>query len=353
MTPGEFEGEKFDGVMRDIVANHVALVAEGRAGPDVIVGDEKKDFQMAKTLLSRKAAMVQGAMIAYLMPKLAADAKVDLTSVFAGITNKNIVERKPIILNGVRSAVKGKLAMDADIGDLVKLLDAVSSAPVADSEDPIADPAVDPAVDPALAAPPVDPVPEAKDDDPTAAIMEFLQGKLTPEDLAQLQALMKPEAAADPAAAPPADPAAPPADPAAPPKDPAEDAEMDDLTANDQDDPAMQNTVSKPAMDAAIASAEARVIKTHRDIRDAERAVRPYVGDLAIACDSAESVYRHALKMLGVKGAETIHASALPAMLEMQPLPGARKTAPTLSMDAAAAKGFSDRFPETHRIRAI
>lgn len=41
MTPGEVNGVKFDGVMRDIIGNHVALVREGRAGSDVIVGDSK------------------------------------------------------------------------------------------------------------------------------------------------------------------------------------------------------------------------------------------------------------------------------------------------------------------------
>lgn len=40
MTPGvTLAGVAFDGVMRDIVGNHVALVEEGRAGPDVIVND--------------------------------------------------------------------------------------------------------------------------------------------------------------------------------------------------------------------------------------------------------------------------------------------------------------------------
>lgn len=39
MTPGTFEGTAYDGVMRDIVGNHVALVKEGRAGADVVVGD--------------------------------------------------------------------------------------------------------------------------------------------------------------------------------------------------------------------------------------------------------------------------------------------------------------------------
>lgn len=41
MTPGVSpEGIAYDGVMRDIKANHVALVREGRAGHDVLVNDE-------------------------------------------------------------------------------------------------------------------------------------------------------------------------------------------------------------------------------------------------------------------------------------------------------------------------
>ena len=38
-TPGEFEGVPYDYVIRNIVGNHVALVAEGRAGHDVKVAD--------------------------------------------------------------------------------------------------------------------------------------------------------------------------------------------------------------------------------------------------------------------------------------------------------------------------
>lgn len=40
MTPGVSpDGVAYDGVMRDIMGNHVALVEEGRAGPDVYVND--------------------------------------------------------------------------------------------------------------------------------------------------------------------------------------------------------------------------------------------------------------------------------------------------------------------------
>jgi 8-oxo-dGTP pyrophosphatase MutT (NUDIX family) len=48
MTPGETpEGEPYDGVMRDIKVNHVALVELGRAGPDVMVADALDELQWA------------------------------------------------------------------------------------------------------------------------------------------------------------------------------------------------------------------------------------------------------------------------------------------------------------------
>ncbi len=42
MTPGSYNGEAYDGVMRDIAGNHVALVVQGRAGADVLVNDSAK-----------------------------------------------------------------------------------------------------------------------------------------------------------------------------------------------------------------------------------------------------------------------------------------------------------------------
>ena len=38
-TPGSYEGVEYDFIMRNIRGNHVALVEEGRAGPDVVVAD--------------------------------------------------------------------------------------------------------------------------------------------------------------------------------------------------------------------------------------------------------------------------------------------------------------------------
>ena len=65
MTPGDYEGDPYDGIMRDIVGNHVAKVKEGRAGPDVCVGDSKleepisitENIAMTDSVSKRKAAM--------------------------------------------------------------------------------------------------------------------------------------------------------------------------------------------------------------------------------------------------------------------------------------------------------
>lgn len=56
MTPGVFKGQSYDGVMREIVGNHVALVKDGRAGPDVVVGDEaiKDDHNPMWAIIERE-----------------------------------------------------------------------------------------------------------------------------------------------------------------------------------------------------------------------------------------------------------------------------------------------------------
>ena len=44
MEPGTFEGQRYDGQMVEIVANHVAAVPEGRAGPDVAFDGNTEPF---------------------------------------------------------------------------------------------------------------------------------------------------------------------------------------------------------------------------------------------------------------------------------------------------------------------
>ncbi|EHL7228675.1 DUF2213 domain-containing protein [Escherichia coli] len=68
MTPGVHEGQPYDGVMRDIVGNHVALVTEGRAGSDVVVGDSIPTGMKSMSELTKK-------LMAVITPMLASDEK--------------------------------------------------------------------------------------------------------------------------------------------------------------------------------------------------------------------------------------------------------------------------------------
>lgn len=65
------DGEVYDGIMRDIVGNHVALVETGRAGSDVLVADSLPPE--LKHMSKRKAAAIR----ATLKPLLAQDADLE------------------------------------------------------------------------------------------------------------------------------------------------------------------------------------------------------------------------------------------------------------------------------------
>lgn len=54
MEGGMHDGEHYDGYMTDIAGNHVALVREGRAGPDVAVADSKPKDRNAEDTASKQ-----------------------------------------------------------------------------------------------------------------------------------------------------------------------------------------------------------------------------------------------------------------------------------------------------------
>lgn len=308
MTPGTFQGIHYDGVMRDIVGNHVALVKEGRAGGDVVVGDAKPQLQHEETItmqtLSRKAALVEGGLMAFLIPKLAQDAKLpDLTSILKDVNGTNYADMKPKILEGITSVMKDvKLAQDAKIDGIKPLLDAydkVSFASDADPDDEEEKKAAD-----------------AEEDDE--------EKKKKAQDRGKRRAHDEP-----------------------PPfkgKPEAEDEEDDD-----KKDKAMDEAIKM-----AVDSATKRAVAEQHAVREAERKVRPWVGELAHAFDSVAGVYRAALTALGMDGVDKIHEAALPYILEAQPKPGARKQeTTTVAQDAATVDSFNKRFPNANRISVL
>jgi hypothetical protein len=105
------------------------------------------------------------------------------------------------------------------------------------------------------------------------------------------------------------------------------------------------------AIKVAVQDATKKATQHQLAIREAERFVRPYVGELAVACDSAEAVHRAAAKILGVDGADTVHPDALPALIKAQPKAGERRQQETtVAMDAATIDDFNQRFPMASRI---
>lgn len=252
MTPGTTpNGEVYDGIMRDMVGNHEALVETGRAGPDVLVADSLPPE--LKHMSKRKAAAIR----ATLKPLLAADADLEAE---------------------VRKAL---LALDEADKE-----DEKEKKPAEDEDD------------------------DDKDDDKK--------------------------------------------------KKPADDSDEDDdddkkkKTADDEDDEddKKDDKVSKTAMDAAIRlaqdSATKLAAKNFREVREAEQAVRPLIGDV-VAMDSAADVYRTALEQSGidVKG---IHHSAFPAMVQMA-ISQKQNSRPVIAQDSASISDFEKDFPTAGKLK--
>lgn len=336
MTPGVYEGVGYDGVMREISFNHLALVPSGRAGADVMVGDsihgmadvaDNKETAMTKpVVLSRKAAVTLGALVGYLKPKLAQDAKLNFYPILADVTAKNFKDKKASILSGLKSGTAGKLAKDASIDDVAQLLDALECEEVMEGADS----------DPNSGLPMSKEDMEkkakdkkAKDAEPDGKAKEFLKGKLSAEDMKAYDDMMG--AAEDGEAAKATENT--------------EGAEKGGKDADPDDKDDKEPKVTKKAMDEAISLAEKRAtsnaLKTANEIAHAREFVAPWVGKLAMDASSAADIYKTALDQLKVD-VDGVHPSAFKRLLEAQQQPGQRAR---MASDAAPdATGFEGRF---------
>lgn len=110
MTPGEYRGQKYDGRMFNLQGNHVALVDEGRAGPDVVVKDQKPK----KPIVDIKS-----------VAKLVADALAPVKKVIGMAYDciPEIIEQ----LTAVKATIESKLKPGVE-GEDAKVLDDCTSA---------------------------------------------------------------------------------------------------------------------------------------------------------------------------------------------------------------------------------
>lgn len=376
MTPGTYEGEAYDGVMRDIHGNHVAVVEEGRAGPDVVVGDSKENLKMAAQSPTRFAAILLSTVAGGMSPILAKDAKLDIKP-FKGLTPKNFAERRPAIEAAIQKAVKGRMAKDAKPEHLMELLDAFEQAEGEGFDEPVSE-AQRKAMFAAASGNSNLGIPKAvgeefvgkshdegnmenhepKPEQPTVdegPMRDFLKGKgMDDASIEEAVKLMHPPKAEDAEE----EPSEEEEEKKGPPFTEKKEGEDEPPPFNGKPKPGgAQDTVTKAAMDAALKKAADDTRKATmaqmRAVRDAEIKVEPVVGKLAIAHDSAADVFKTALGILGVKDAQLakVPPEGYEAMFDIAPKPTRSREAPTIATDAAATQSFHKRFPGTENIR--
>lgn len=266
--------------------------------------------------LSRKAVVAKGALLAYLRPKMAKDARLDLNAILAGVDAKNFTAKKPVILADVRKAMQGKLAQDAKLDDMEEAVDSVEKEEEADDEMG----------------------PRGKDKGAKdGEAREFLKGKLSEDDMKSYDAMCAKDEPDDDDK-----------------KDKAKDKAKDKMGAKDEP---KEEMVSKKAMDSAINGAVARaqdeMKKTMREIEEARDICRPY-GKVAGACDSADAVFRATLNALGKDVSDVKDAAALKHILLAHPKPGERQRDPArMATDAAGDFAFAKMFPQAAAIGAV
>ena len=319
MTPGTYEGQQYDGVMRNIRFNHVALVGEGRAGPDVQVHDSKMEKPMP--ISSRHALMVKGAVAAFLAPRLMPETVLALDGALGSVNAANWKTQKASLLASVTAMAKPRLAPGKNLTGLASFIGAFDEMAEED-DDEVMDEAETEAEK------------EARAEDEKEGCDEAEMEKRA-KDRRDARDKARDKAAKDKAA-----------------KDKAKDLDLEKWAKEEEDEPAHKGDKAKDrAKDKAMDELKADLRKSITDQMnaavEAREVVRPLVGKVSLAMDTAEAIYAYALKAKGVK-IDGVHPSAYRAMVEMLP-----KVAPApapLAMDEAA-DSLHQMFPDAARIR--
>lgn len=290
MTAGEFEGRHYDGVMRDIVGNHVALVDVGRAGRDVVVSDADP-FHVSTHRATHKA-------LPACCPESAgmpSRKNPDSTASIGGFTTEKetLMKLKAGAKARIQAAVQPLLAQDAELSpdELLQVIGSLNNE-------------VQTAQDDGKELPPenVENVGTDGDDSEDGENNTAPAEDEEPEKTAEDEAPEAPEGGA--------------------PK------------------PAQDAAISKMAMDAAIQKAVAAERKRAQALAAAQREVAHIVGDVAM--DNAADVYKFALEQSGID-VTGVHPSAYRAMVGML-----GKPKQPMAQDAAKT---AQQFPGLSRIR--
>lgn len=339
-------------------------------------------------------------------PLLAADAKVDFAPIFKGLTTKNFKARKPTIVSDVKRAIKGKtIAQDASVEHLAHMLDQFEKPKGAESLDESVSEEQHKAMEAAAHGKSNLGIPKKVGEEfsekdagkgfDRKAFDAFMKSRGASEDsIKRVRDSIRdelPENALDSEWDDDEDGAEDESEEEREArekreKDGAEDESEEEREEREEREKREKEAKDKRAKDAkakdarakdgkqgkdrrgamdsgktvtvdemnrAIEAAVAKTVTSNRETEEAREFVRPWVGKLPLALDSAEKILRSAAIQLQIDGAETIHPSALKTIIKMQPVAGAQPGFEgNLTMDGASsgAKGFAERFPESSRI---
>lgn len=380
MTPGTFEGKPHDGVMRNIRGNHVALVPEGRAGPDVLVSDSAIEKEKPMSTLSTGALILKSALFVKYPKLVAMDAQ--LTGVVRGVTGKKFADQK----KALAPALHGLLASDAALPEIHSFLDSLDK-PEADAAEMEAVPMEGESMMDAMQMRRAADARKRMGRDETP---EEMKARETKEKKADDEAdAMWRKRASDARARMGRDESEEESDRREEdesasdakgrmgrdetPEECGERRAMDkmgrdrrramDKAAKDNPSPVAGEPtpggemITKGAMDAAINDAVQTAVQTERNRQTAIHAARtycqPWVGAMDMAFDSAEQVYGKALHLMG-KDTTGVPAVAFKHVLDATPKPGSRmvqsQQSVVLASDAAGAASFFELFPGAEKI---
>ncbi|MDE1479967.1 DUF2213 domain-containing protein [Xenorhabdus bovienii] len=102
MTPGEYEGQHYDGVMRNIFGNHVALVERGRIGRDAIISDHQTVDLETEMKLKPGATPIIAAQIKQALAMDADLSEDSLKAIITAVTSNLAQDEDPAAIKGAK-----------------------------------------------------------------------------------------------------------------------------------------------------------------------------------------------------------------------------------------------------------
>lgn len=312
-------------------------------------------------------------------PLLAFDKKIELGPIFKGVTTANFKERKPAMLANLKAALKGNtIAKDASVEHLAHMLDQFEHVKEPKSLDESVSGEQHRAMEAAAHGHSNLGIPqevgkefEQKDKGKSFGdmIRDWAMSKdwsagMTDDDFGNLEKMHQdckdemPENALD--ETPEEKEKRDREEKEAKDKKAKDEAEAGEKTAKDKHamDERLKGMVTPDEMNKAIQAAVATANATNQKAAEAREFVRPYVGELPLALDSAEKIERAAAKIIGVEEAETVHPSALRTLIKTVGRKAGAQDGDFnnhLALDAAGggANSFAEMFPDATRIKAV